>query len=350
MKLEFNRDSTSKQWQIDTIQEPSDKFSGRVQFSGYQVSYPANIAAGTNSYHKLDNDIELVTCDLTFKVPVSLERKATQETEFYSLHINCNSLQLWDSLDSMNSKPVGSSNSSMFWLASDVPSCVKIGTGETLRGIIVYMSKEFLQNVLAGMPLPSIDAHGQILVDTNEEKKMLFGQRHIISQRMQCTIGEIKQELIQEILNFQQSDSIHEKLLLKANILKILALFIKRISSKNQRKEKYASFSDAAKIFEVKKLIDDNAGSEHITLSYLARATAISKTTLKTKFKEIIGKTTYQYYLDVKMQKAKSILEDCSVPITDLSYELGFKSASHFCQIFKKYYGVSPKSVRSNFV
>lgn len=81
--------------------------------------------------------------------------------------------------------------------------------------------------------------------------------------------------------------------------------------------------------------------SEHISPDNLARATAMSKTKFKSKFKEILGTTAYQYYLNVKMEKAKSLLENCSIPIT----ELGFKSVSHFSQAFKKYFGLSPKSV-----
>jgi AraC-like DNA-binding protein len=45
------------------------------------------------------------------------------------------------------------------------------------------------------------------------------------------------------------------------------------------------------------------------------------------------------------MEKAKAILENSRVPVTDIAYELGFTSTSHFSQAFKKHYGVTPKSV-----
>ncbi|MDI3322707.1 helix-turn-helix transcriptional regulator [Pinibacter soli] len=353
MKLEFSRESVTKQWQIKTMPEPGEKFLGDVKFSGEKVVFPESIATGFSSHHKLDDDIELSTCNLIFKTDASLERKATEETEFYTMHINCSPTQLSHFCEGRQSKIGGDLSLGVFWSASDIQSFIKVGAGESFSGIVIHMSKQFLQNALGYSALPALNTN-QIIETAkhhlhnepgNKAISTTAYQKNIVSGSIYSTICEKKYELVREILSFDLNHSPHERLLIKANILKILALFIKRISSKNERNEKYAHFSDATKIFEIKKLIDDHAASEDFSLTYLARAAAISKTKLKTKFKEIIGKTVYQYYLNAKMEKAKFILEDSPIPISDLAYELGFKSISHFSQAFKKHYGVSPSQL-----
>ncbi|MBV4360074.1 AraC family transcriptional regulator [Pinibacter aurantiacus] len=354
MQLEFIRDAVSKKWRIETTTEPGEKCQGKVEIRGEKIVYPESIATGSSSFHKLDDDIDLSVCNLVFKTAATIGRKATEETEFYTMHINCSPAQLSHFSDGKESKIGGEWNSSVFWSASDMASSIKVGAGETFSGIVIHMSKKFLQSALGDLALPAIDANGQSIeaanrhlynISGNKADRTLVDQKHIISRSMYSTTCEKKRELVQEILGLDGKVSTTERLLIKANILKLLALFIKRISSKNLNNEKYARFSDATKIFEVKKLIDKVAPFEHISLTYLAKEAAICKTKLKTKFKEIVGKTVYQYYLDVKMEKAKTMLEDGPVPISDLAYELGFKSISHFSQAFKKHYGVSPKSV-----
>jgi len=350
MKLEFIRNSANKQWQIETTPESGEKLLGKIEVRDGQSVYPQSIATGSSSFHKLDDDIELSIWNVMFKTDISLERKAAEETEFYTLHINCSPEQLSHFADGIQSKIGGFRNSSVFWSASDIASRIIVKEGQIFSGLVIHMSKQFLQNTLGDLALPAIDANGQSIevanhlynVSGNKADRTLVDQKHIISRSMYSTTCEKKLELVQEILSLDQTISTHEKLLIKGNILKILALFIKRISSKNLTNEKYARFSDATKVFEIKKLIDNHETFEAFSLTHLAKAAAISKTKLKTKFKEVIGKTVYQYYLDAKMEKAKSALQDSVVPISDLAYELGFKSISHFSQAFKRRYGVSP--------
>jgi len=63
-------------------------------------------------------------------------------------------------------------------------------------------------------------------------------------------------------------------------------------------------------------------------------------------FTKYIGVTPYKYILDKKIQKAKTLLTETTIPITQVSFELGFKSHSNFCSVFKKSTGKSPEGYR----
>lgn len=354
MKIQFKKEGIDCQWLLDMAKTMSKYSTSTVEIKDDKILFPKDIGSGYISHHQLGDDIELAIYNHTYKMPVCIERIPTEETQFYVMHINCSPDGVSYFSNGKERRIAGPQASSVFWSASNISSCVKMEAGESFVGVIVYMTKKFLQNILGEdlLDSPATEAN-RIIADSthqydlsgNKANKAFIDQTHNISRTVQSKIGKMKYELVQEIINLGNSSSVPEKLLLRANVIKILALFIKRIASKIDRDEESNHFNDTSKILQVKKTIDENAGSEHISLDDLAKAAAMSKTKLKTKFKEIVGQTTYQYYLSVKMEKARAILEDNPTQITTVAYELGYKSTSHFSQAFKKQYGVTPKSI-----
>ena len=51
---------------------------------------------------------------------------------------------------------------------------------------------------------------------------------------------------------------------------------------------------------------------------------------------------------DVKMQKAKQLLEEGSLKIVQVGRACGYENQSYFNRLFKNYYGVTPKQYREN--
>lgn len=60
-------------------------------------------------------------------------------------------------------------------------------------------------------------------------------------------------------------------------------------------------------------------------------------------FKELTGMTPGQYMTHIKMSKAKSLLTDTQLNISEVADLLGFKSAFYFSKTFKKVTGVTPR-------
>ena len=52
--------------------------------------------------------------------------------------------------------------------------------------------------------------------------------------------------------------------------------------------------------------------------------------------------------MNVKMRKAKALLQDPLNQIQDVAYEIGYENPKHFTRAFKKYYGISPTDFRKN--
>lgn len=59
-------------------------------------------------------------------------------------------------------------------------------------------------------------------------------------------------------------------------------------------------------------------------------------------FKSEVGKTPYEYFLDMKIDRAKELLKDNRYSVTEVGFKCGFRNPSHFSAAFKKKVGVSP--------
>ncbi len=88
--------------------------------------------------------------------------------------------------------------------------------------------------------------------------------------------------------------------------------------------------------------------SESIRTEDIAKALFISRSHLSTTFKEDSGMNLSDYIHFIKISEAKHLLTHSDKSLLSISIYLGYSSQSHFCRIFKKYTGVSPKDYRLN--
>ncbi len=63
-------------------------------------------------------------------------------------------------------------------------------------------------------------------------------------------------------------------------------------------------------------------------------------------FMQYLNVSPYQYILNKKIEKAKSLLKETNIPINEIAFELGFQSYSSFCTVFKKMNLVTPEVYR----
>jgi AraC-like DNA-binding protein len=88
--------------------------------------------------------------------------------------------------------------------------------------------------------------------------------------------------------------------------------------------------------------INDNINSP-ITLSQLAKTAGYSQWHCARIFKELIGKTPFEYIRSLRLSKAALLLRDSQVKIIDVAFDFVFDSHEGFTRAFIKQFGVSPK-------
>lgn len=89
------------------------------------------------------------------------------------------------------------------------------------------------------------------------------------------------------------------------------------------------------RIKETINYINDNI-FEKIELADLVNLTKWKQHHFIRVFTKHLGVTPYQYILSRKIERAKSMLLDDTISISEIAFELGFQSYSNFCLAFKK--------------
>lgn len=84
-----------------------------------------------------------------------------------------------------------------------------------------------------------------------------------------------------------------------------------------------------------------------ITIKELAEYLEISESYLSRLFLKEIGTPLSQYILDLKIEKAKNLLQYSDYTIIDIANYLAFCSQSHFIQVFQKKTGMTPHKYRT---
>ncbi|TNJ62455.1 AraC family transcriptional regulator [Paenibacillus hemerocallicola] len=86
-----------------------------------------------------------------------------------------------------------------------------------------------------------------------------------------------------------------------------------------------------------------------LTLKDIADELHMNPTYVSNHFKEMFGKSPIMLHREIKIAKAKALLETREMNITEISRMLGFNDIQTFTRLFKKYTGISPGQYKSLF-
>lgn len=93
-------------------------------------------------------------------------------------------------------------------------------------------------------------------------------------------------------------------------------------------------------------LIMDNLGNSEFSVENLAQDLNISRVQLYRKIKAIMGISISDYIGNMRLERAKALLESTTLSVSEIAYSAGFSSPNYFSTTFKNKYGTSPVSFR----
>lgn len=88
---------------------------------------------------------------------------------------------------------------------------------------------------------------------------------------------------------------------------------------------------------------------EPVTLEEIAKHVGLNDTYLSSIFKKQIGKSLIDYLTEVRVHRAKELLMNSDLNISEIAEQVGFNDAKYFTKRFKKFTGVSPNEYRKLF-
>ena len=88
---------------------------------------------------------------------------------------------------------------------------------------------------------------------------------------------------------------------------------------------------------------------ERITLDTLAKTLSINKYYLQKLFKRHMGLSPNEYLIQTRLTRAKELLRTASLPISQISMDVGISNIGHFISLFKQHEGITPSAYRQRW-
>lgn len=125
----------------------------------------------------------------------------------------------------------------------------------------------------------------------------------------------------------------------------LLTIFAQHLSIVANQVLVQSENSEPPMITRAKSFIKDNQ-AEDLSLGQVAKAVNASTFYFCKMFKKATGLNFTEYLSRVRVEKAKNLLLNPNLRISEIAYEVGFQSLTHFNRVFKKIVGQSPTDYR----
>lgn len=102
----------------------------------------------------------------------------------------------------------------------------------------------------------------------------------------------------------------------------------------------------AIKMLEAKELIESNF-SEHFTIVQLARKAGMNTMSFKASFKLQFGVAPYTFLQNLRMKKARELLEQAGMQVGEVAEACGYKNTGSFIKVFKRHFKRTPGSIKN---
>lgn len=88
---------------------------------------------------------------------------------------------------------------------------------------------------------------------------------------------------------------------------------------------------------------------EPLTTDEIARHVCVSRRQLERIFKQYLGSVPSQYYLELRLNKARQLLQQTGKSIIQVGLSCGFSSGPHFSSAYRNCFGVTPREDRNQY-
>ena len=155
-----------------------------------------------------------------------------------------------------------------------------------------------------------------------------------ISESMLCAI--------RQILNCHYSGAMRQ-LFIESKTMELIVLKFDQIIQAQTIKNKSTKLSvdDSDRIQKAVDILANNF-EDPPGLFDLAKAVGTTHTRLNLGFRKIHGTTAFGFLRQIRLEKAKQLLENDGLNVTQAAYEVGYNSIPSFSKAFSDYFGMNP--------
>jgi AraC-like DNA-binding protein len=129
-------------------------------------------------------------------------------------------------------------------------------------------------------------------------------------------------------------------------VIKLLAIFAQHLSMLSNQVIVRQENSEAPVITRAREYIRQHL-TEDLSLGQVAKAVNTSTFYFCKLFKKVTGINFTDYLSRMRIEKSKNLLLNPNLRVSEIAFEVGFQSLTHFNRVFKKILGQSPTEYRA---
>jgi AraC-like DNA-binding protein len=132
-------------------------------------------------------------------------------------------------------------------------------------------------------------------------------------------------------------------------IVKLLSIFAQHLSMLSNQVVVQHENAEPPVIARAKDFINEHQ-TENLRLGHVAKAVNTSTFYFCKMFKKVTGLNFTDYLSRVRIEKSKNLLLNPNLRVSEIAFEVGFQSLTHFNRVFKRILGQSPTEYRSQLL
>lgn len=214
---------------------------------------------------------------------------------------------------------------------------------------------------------------GELLFRHNEKELRLSGGSAIFLPRHTTYEFICTKSGSFALINFQAVNELDVKELFVITSARIDSLhrefkILLQSFSQNEEKTSYINLSTLYKILSILtnavskevlppilskavEYIESHIAFPTLTNAHIAKAVGISEVYLRKLFSQHLSTSISHYLRIARIEKAKSLLAETSMSVSEIAEQCGYSNIYYFCRVFKKNMGCTPSVYRNtNFI
>jgi len=132
-------------------------------------------------------------------------------------------------------------------------------------------------------------------------------------------------------------------------VVKLLSIFAQHLSMLSNQVVLQQDNAEPPVIARAKEYIQEHQ-TDNLRLGHVAKAVNTSTFYFCKMFKKVTGINFTDYLSRVRIEKSKNLLLNPNLRVSEIAFEVGFQSLTHFNRVFKKILGQSPTQYRAQLL
>ncbi len=322
MELEIHIDKID-----DFLQNFAKQFNAEVINSTLKL--PANLGKGYLMQMQFNKDVFITYYEVTLNEMTTVIRKKSNFDNIVPIIFWISNSNITQEINTEKKNLGKDSINGIFLPSNSIETKYVFPANMLIKNITIFITKDWLRKNINKQN----DYINNCILSTTDY--FLFEE---ITYQMTEVIDDIESIFKNNLQGTLSKLSLQIKTLLLANMF-----FDKILHRSLNDKRVNITQSDIEKMFVIKAIIVKHYNNIP-PIDRLAKQSGINKRKMQKLFKQVFGKSIYQYALTVRMNEAKKLLQSKKHNVSEVGYMVGYTNISHFIEKFKRHFGITPKS------